>query len=230
MMRVAALYDIHGNLPALEAVLADVATVGIDHVVIGGDIFPGPMAREALRHLRQLAAPVSYIRGNGDRALVDVANGHDSVGLPHTLVPLLQWHAAQLDVSEVRAVSEWPLTLTLTLPQIKVLFCHATPRDDNEMFNLTTPAEQIAPAFANVSEQLIVCGHTHRQFDGIIAGHRIVNAGSVGMPFGGTEAEWLLLGEAVELRRTAYDRVAAAGRVMATDYPRKDEFIQMVLS
>jgi predicted phosphodiesterase len=81
-----------------------------------------------------------------------------------------------------------------------------------------------------VSEQLVVCGHTHRQFDRTIEGIRVVNAGSVGMPFGGVDAEWLLLGEAVEFRRTAYDRAAAVRRVKATDYPRRDEFIETVTS
>ena len=227
-MRVAALYDIHGNLPALEAVLADVERTGVDKIIIGGDIFPGPMAREVLQHLRQLSTPVSFIRGNGDRALVDVAHGRESMGLPPSLIPLFKWHAAQLDASDLQEVSQWPLATALSLPMGDVLFCHATPRDDNEMFNVSTPAERIAPAFAGVGEQLVVCGHTHRQFDRTIGTNRVVNAGSVGMPFGGTEAEWLLLGDAVELRRTAYDRSAAATRVLATDYPRKDEFIQMV--
>jgi putative phosphoesterase len=229
-MRVAALYDIHGNLPALEAVLDGVRLAGADHILIGGDVFPGPMAREVLHQIRDLTIPVSYIRGNGERGLVDVANGRESVGLPPAFVPVFQWHVAQLGSSDLQAVAQWPLTTALSLGKQRVLFCHATPRDDNEMFDATTPAARIAPAFAGVSEQLVVCGHTHRQFDRTIEGIRVVNAGSVGMPSGGVDAEWLLLGEAVEFRRTAYDRAAAVRRVKATDYPRRDEFIETVTS
>jgi putative phosphoesterase len=230
MMRVAALYDIHGNLPALEAVLADVQAAAVDHILVGGDVFPGPMAREVLQLLRTLTVPTSYIRGNGDRSLVDIAGGRESAGLPDALVPLFEWHAAQLDAADVETVARWPLTETLSVASNRVLFCHATPRDDNEMFNATTPVERIAPAFAAVREQLVVCGHTHRQFDRTINDRRVVNAGSVGMPFGATDAQWLLLGESAEFRSTVYDRAVAARRVMATDYPRKDEFIQLVLA
>lgn len=176
------------------------------------------------------AIPVSYIRGNGDRALVDVASGRESTGLSAAFIPLFQWHAAQLDTADVQAVSQWPLTSTLSLASVRLLFCHATPRDDNEMFNAATAAERIAPAFAGVREQLVVCGHTHRQFDRTVGDVRVLNAGSGGMPSGGIDAEWLLLDDDIEFRRTAYDRVSAISRVLATDYPRKDEFIQTVLA
>lgn len=229
-MRVAALYDIHGNLPALEAVLADARLAGVDHLLIGGDVFPGPMAHETLGYLRACDIPVQYIRGNGDRNLVEVAEGRQTRGLPPALVPLFEWHATQLDASMVQAISQWPLTATLLLGALgNVLFCHGTPRDDNEMFNAATPVEQIAPAFAGISEHIVICGHTHRQFDRMIGEVRVVNAGSVGMPFGGIDAEWLLLDDSVQLRRTPYDRANAVRRIMTTDYPRKNEFVQMAL-
>lgn len=230
-MRIAALYDIHGNLPALEAVIADARLAGADHLLIGGDIFPGPMAHETLGYLRALDIPVQYIRGNGDRNLVEVAEGRESPGLPPALVPLFEWQLTQLDRSSLHVVAQWPSLAALSVGALgEVLFCHGTPRDDNEMFNVSTPAARIEPAFAGVSRRLVICGHTHRQFDRMVGEVRVVNAGSVGMPFGGTEAEWLLLGDAVELRRTAYDRVDAARRIMTTDYPRKDEFIQVALA
>ena len=230
-MRVAALYDIHGNLPALEAVLEQVRIEEVTRIVVGGDVFPGPLAREVLRRLSTIAVPIDYIRGNGDRALVDVANGRESLGLPSALTPLFDWHASQLERSELQRISEWPLMTTLRVdPLGDVLFCHATPRDDNEIFNAMTPTDRIAPAFSGVDERLVICGHTHRPFDRTIGDIRVVNAGSVGMPFGGTEAEWLLLGETIEPRRTPYDLADATRRIVATDYPRKDEFIQIALS
>ncbi|HXT16536.1 MAG TPA: metallophosphoesterase family protein [Gemmatimonadaceae bacterium] len=230
-MRVAALYDIHGNLPALEAVLADVGRAAVDCIVVGGDIFPGPMARDVLHHVRALGIPVHYIRGNGDRALGDVAAGRESAGLPPAFVPLFEWHAAQLDRADLEIVARWPLTLTLPIGAFgEVMFCHATPRDDNELFTVSTPAERIRDAFEGVSERVVICGHTHRPFDRMIGDVRVVNAGSVGMPFGGKEAEWLLLDDGVEFRRTPYDLGEAKRRVMASDYPRKEEFVEMVLT
>ena len=229
-MLVAALYDIHGNLPALEAVLEQVRIEHVDRIVVGGDVFPGPMAREVFHRLRTLEVPVDYIRGNGDRALVDVASGRESIGLPSALIPLFEWHVSQLEQADLRRISEWPLTSALRIGHLgDVLFCHATPRDDNEMFNAMTPAERVAPAFSGVEERVVICGHTHRPFDRAIGEVRVVNAGSVGMPFSGTDAEWLLLGETIEPRRTPYDLADAARRIGATDYPRKDEFIQIAL-
>ena len=226
--RVAALYDIHGNLPALEAVLDDVRVLRVERILIGGDVFPGPMALEVLHRLRTLDVPIDYIRGNGDRNLVEVAEGREAIGLPPAFLPLFEWHVGQLDRTDVQAVATWPLTSSIdTLG--KVLFCHATPRDDNEMFNATTPAERLAPAFAGVVAEIVVCGHTHRQFDRMVGDLRVVNAGSVGMPFSGSGAEWLLLGETIELRRTAYDVDAARRDVLATHYPRKEEFVQVAL-
>jgi len=229
-MRIAALYDIHGNLPALEAVLADVRSVGVDCIVVGGDIFPGPMARDVLHYLIAIEIPVEFIRGNGDRALVEVANGTESAGLPPSLIPLFQWHAAQLEQADLSSVAAWPMTTALTVDELgDVLFCHATPRDDNEMFDVSTPDAQIAPAFAGVDARLVICGHTHRQFDRSIGGMRVVNAGSVGMPFDGRHARWLYLSDSVELRQTPYDLADAARRVRATDYPRAEEFIEAVM-
>jgi len=230
MNRLAALYDIHGNLPALEAVLAEVHGAGVHQILIGGDVFPGPMAREVLHRLRELDIPVLYIRGNGERAVADVAAGRQSAGLPPALVPLMEWHVAQLDPTDVQSMEAWPPTMTLSIASHgDVLFCHATPRDDNEMFNASTPGERIAPAFAGIAQRLVVCGHTHRPFERMVGDVRVVNAGSVGMPFSGTEAEWLLIGDDLEPRRTAYDLADAERRIRATDYPRADEFIQVAL-
>src|SRR3954464_5968021 len=113
MIRVAALYDIHGNLPALEAVIEDVRASGVQQLVVGGDVFPGPMARECLALLRSLDLPAHFIRGNGDRNVIERATGVDATGLPEAFVPLMDWHAAQLDRLEVEAMEAWPLTTTL---------------------------------------------------------------------------------------------------------------------
>ncbi len=223
-MRIAALYDIHGNLPALEAVVEDLRREPVDRVVVGGDVFPGPMVREVLAMLRHLAVPTDFIRGNCETAVLDERSGR-SVALPEQARETICWCAREIDAEEVAFLERWPLTLTLDVDEIgSVLFCHGTPRDDNEIFTAATPADRLAPAFANVAARLVVCGHTHMQFDRTIGAMRVVNAGSVGMPFGDDGAYWLRVGPGIAFRRSRYDLAAAAERIRATQYPQAEQF------
>lgn len=220
VMRIAALYDIHGNLPALEAALADVDAAGVDHIVVGGDVFPGPMALEALAMLRSLETPVSFIRGNCERDLLACRTGAENAELPESVRTQLRWTASRLGDDNAEFIANWPLTTLLEVEQIgTVLFCHATPRDDNEIFTLRTPLEQLAPAFEGVSADVVVCGHTHVPFDRRIGTLRVLNAGSVGMTFTAPGAYWLLLGPDVSFRRTVYNVERAAERIQRSDYP-----------
>jgi predicted phosphodiesterase len=213
-VRLAALYDIHGNLPALEAVLRDVRAAGVDHVVVGGDVLPGPMPRETLDVLLSLDVPATFITGNGEAAVLAERAGRDS-GVPPQYRATIQWVAAQIPDHHARLIAGWPKTTRLD----DVLFCHATPRDENEIFVRTTAADRLIPIFEAPGAPVVVCGHTHMQFDRGIGRVRVVNAGSVGMPFGEPGAYWALLDRDVELRRTIYDRQAAAARIRATAYP-----------
>jgi len=185
-MRVAALYDIHGNLPALDAVLAELPEV--DAIVIGGDVLPGPLARETLDRIASLDN-VHYVMGNGDRAAIE----------------------------EFPEVAGWPDTVTLDVDGLgPVRFCHGSPRSDTEIITTLTGEDRIGPMLEGVEERVIVGGHTHRQFDRTLLGRRIVNAGSIGLPYEGVAgAFWLLLGPGVELRRTDYDVPAAVERLRA---------------
>jgi putative phosphoesterase len=223
---IAALYDIHGNLPALEAVLAEVRREGADLVVIGGDVMPGPMSRECLAMLRALEVPVQLIRGNGERVVLAARAGEDiSVEVPEPFREVIHWSAAQLDDDTARWVSTWPATLRLTADAMGVvLFCHASPRNDSEIFTRTTSAARLEPVFAGANAPVVVCGHTHMQFDRQIGNTRVVNAGSVGMSFQGVGAYWLQIGDGLRLRRTEYDVHAAAERVRATKYPQAAAF------
>jgi len=225
MHRVAALYDIHGNLPALDAVLEEVRAARVDAVVVGGDVFPGPMASEALARLRSIPAPVHFISGNCERVLLEQLAGTAHPTLPAQARESIGWCGAQLAAEDRSFVASWPLTVQLAVDGIgPVLFCHATARDDDEIFTSRTPEDRVSRAFDGVAAALVVCGHTHMQFDRRVGGLRIVNAGSVGMPFGDPVADWLLLGPDVELRQTPYDLRAAAARVRATSYPQAEEF------
>jgi predicted phosphodiesterase len=225
-MRVAALYDVHGNLPALEAVLDEVRREAVDLVVVGGDVVPGPMGRETLALLLDLDLPVRFLHGNGESAVLARRTGREAA-VPEQAREIVRWQAGQLGENEARVLAGWPATLRIGVPGLgEVLFCHATPRDDTEIFTRGTADERLAPAFAGVDAPLVVCGHTHMPFDRTLGGTRIVNAGSVGMPFGAPGADWLLLGPGVEPRHTGYDLAAAADRIRATSYPGADRFAE----
>ena len=225
-MRVAALYDVHGNLPALEAVLNEVRAAGVDRIIVGGDLMPGPMPRECLDLLRAFDLPISFVRGNGDRETAAAARGEVGSAVPEYFRESIRWNAAQLSAADHDAIEEWPLSLRMTIPGMgAVLFCHATPRDDNEIFTITTAEEKLLPLFDPLGVDMVVCGHTHIQFDRGIGSTRVVNAGSIGMPFDEPGAYWLLLdGPDVDLRKTAYDRDAAAQRIRQSSYPLAEEF------
>lgn len=224
-MRLAALYDIHGNLPALEATLRDVHAVGVDAVVVGGDVLPGPMPRETLACLTALDVPVHFIRGNGDRVVAAYLAGGDITEVPEAFRDTIAWTADQLDAEQRTAVALWPSSCQLVASGVgPTFFCHATARNDTDCFTRTTPSERLELVFAGVEASVVVCGHTHMQFDRTLARHRVVNAGSVGMPFSAPRgAYWLLLADGLHLRRTDYDVEAAAERLRATSFPRVEE-------
>jgi predicted phosphodiesterase len=228
-MRVAALYDIHGNLPALEAVLEEVRQAKVDRVVVGGDVVPGPMLGPTLRCLLDLDIPVQFIQGNCEVAVLAEMTGTEPPEwyrtVPEEARQIVRWQAQQLQREHERLFAGWPRTLRVQIPGLgEVLFCHATPRDENEIFTRLTPEERLLPVFEGLDVSLVVCGHTHMQFDRTIGTVRVVNAGSVGMPFGEPGADWLLLGPDVQLRHTAYDLTNAAERIRATDYPQAQDF------
>lgn len=195
-MRVAALYDIHGNLGALDAVLA---VVEADEIVIGGDIVLGGRSRETLDRVMALGSHTRVIRGNCDRLVVDAFDGRPlPARLPTAVQDSIVATAKQLSPRHRDYLAALPDTLVLG----SVLFCHATPRDDDEIFGVETPSDAVRLMFAGVTQPLAVCGHTHVQFDRTIDRLRIVNAGSVGMPLGPPGAYWLLLDPDVHLMRT----------------------------
>jgi putative phosphoesterase len=217
-VRVAALYDVHGNLPALEAVLAEVDRERVDAIVCGGDVVWGPLPAECLERLR--AAGAGFVRGNADR---DVVSGDDEID---------RYAAGRLTDAHRAFVASWPLSLELEVDDLgRVLFCHATPRSDDEILTRDTPDEAVAQALAGVEVDLVVVGHTHLQFDRRVAGApRLVNAGSVGMPYeGDADARWLLLGPEIEFRRTRYDVEPAIDTILATGMPQVERIVESAL-
>jgi putative phosphoesterase len=219
-MRVAALADVHGNLPALEAVLADVAREGVDLVVSCGDLAAGPMPAECVDRLVALGDRVRWVRGNADREAV-----------PQAAEDVSAFAAARLGERRRRLLAEAPTAVELELPGLgRVCFCHGSPRSDEEILTKVSPAERVAAALAGTEARLVVGGHTHVQFDREVSGRRLVNAGSVGMPYEGRRgAFWALLGPDVELRWTTYEVEAAVAAIRQTGYPRADELAGWLL-
>jgi predicted phosphodiesterase len=218
-MRILALYDIHGNPDALGAVLCDPQAEGADVVLVGGDAVPGARAREALDLLNGLAVPVQWVRGNGEREVVAAVaglsgSGPDTEDLAGSTAAVT---AAELGTARAHALGELPLTQSID----GVLFCHASPRRDDEMLTRLSSPERWAEALAGIDAGLVVAGHTHQQDDRVVGGVRFVNAGSVGLSYEGDgDARWLWVENGVpELRRTAYDHVAAGRRMLDTGYP-----------
>jgi putative phosphoesterase len=209
MTRVAALYDIHANLPALDAVLAEADAA--DLIVVGGDFAHGPLPAETVDRLRALGDRVRFIRGNADREV-----GAEAA-----------WQREPLGEERLRFVAGLPETVTVEVDGLgSVLFCHGSPRSDEEIITAVTPEERLGRILAGVTQPVVVCGHTHHQFDRSVRGVRVVNAGSVGMPYEGRPgAFWAMLGPDVELRSTAYDLHAAAAAIAASGYPDAAELV-----
>jgi putative phosphoesterase len=204
-VRVAALYDVHGNLPALDAVLAE---VDADVILVGGDAVAGPWPAETLTRLRGLEGDVRFIRGNADREIAEQTPG---LAPPH----LMEFVRSRLSAEEIDFLGSLPLTESVAVDGLgDVLFCHATPRNDEEIFTRISPDDRWRAALDGVAADVVVCGHTHIQFDRRIDDIRLVNAGSVGMPYEREPgAYWAFLGPDVELRRTRYAPadIAASG-------------------
>lgn len=229
-MRVAALYDIHGNLPALEAVLAEVAREGVDAVVVGGDVVAGPQPSETLERLRALGERVRFVRGNGDREVVAAydAGRVDPRAEDGPPARARAFSAAGVSDAQRDLLDGFEPTVVLDVDGLgAVLFCHGSPRSDSEIITTATADERLAAILAEVPEPTVVGGHTHRQFDRSLPGHRFINAGSVGCPYEGRAgAYWALLGPDVALRRTEYDIAAAREAMRATGYPELDEMLR----
>jgi putative phosphoesterase len=217
-VRVAALYDVHGNLPALEAVLAEVEREQVDAIVLGGDCIHGPQPLETLQRLQALGERAVWIRGNTDRLIAEEAGGDT----------LHAWAADRLGPERVAYLEALPPMHELDVDGLgTVLFCHATPRSDEEIVTPLTPDERLAAILEGVAADVVVAGHTHMQEDRTVRGIRWVSAGSVGLPYeDDIKAFWALLGPDVELRRTAFDVDAAIRAFEAVEREDAREFVE----
>jgi predicted phosphodiesterase len=211
-VRVAALYDVHGNLPALEAVLAEAEAARADAIVLGGDLVAGAYPHETLARIRSLDA--ISIRGNSDELAEPWPEEWDAER---------RWLAGLLDEDE-RA---WLDALPFSWSADETLYVHANPRDTWGRVDAQTPEAEAAALLEGVEARRVVSGHVHLQFEREVAGRRWVGAGSVGLPY---EAEpgayWALVEPGrVSFRRTEYDAAGVAEAIRASGHPLADRLL-----
>jgi putative phosphoesterase len=234
--RVAAVYDVHGNLPALEAVLTDLESVNPDLIVVGGDVVAGPMPAEVLDRLAALSESVCFVRGNADREVVAAyGDGRyaDATEAADPAERVAAYAASKIDRAHRDLLASFAERLVVDVEGVgQVLFCHGSPRSDEEIVTAATTEVRLREILAGVDQDLVVCGHTHAQFDRRVGRKRVINAGSVGMPYQGKPvgAFWLLLGVGgVSLRRRGYDLDRTVRQIRATGYPDAEDMAEILL-
>jgi putative phosphoesterase len=205
---VAVVSDVHANVAALTAVLAENEIESADLVVSCGDLTWGSQPDETVTLMRGLGGKALFIRGNGERAVLEIAAGGRA---PQT--PRESWVPARHSAGSVTFVAAFPFSIVIEITGLgPVRFCHGSPRSDTEVVTTATPAERFSELAADIEEDVLVTGHTHMQFDRRVDGRRSVNPGSVGLPYHQGQpgiAYWALLGPDVSLRQTRYDITAA---------------------
>jgi len=221
-VRVAALADVHGNAPALAAVLEEVERESPDLVVFCGDLTWGSLPQETLALVRSLEIPARFVRGNADRM---VAVDTESQRGP--------WMASMHADEDLGFLASFEPTVSVDVDGLgATCFCHGSPRSDEECVTERTPAERVREFMAGREERVVVTAHVHVQYDRTVEGVRLLCPGSVGLPYEGRGggAYWALLGPDVELRRTEYDVKAAVAQMRATDDPRGEQIVELMLN
>ncbi|MFT8363321.1 MAG: metallophosphoesterase family protein [Sporolactobacillus sp.] len=231
-MRIAALYDIHGNFPALKAVLDELNDLKPDRVVIGGDIVSGSMPVQTLECLLNLKrnVKVTFIQGNGDREVIEASKGLELNGLSEQGKKKQRWVAEQLTEKQIEFLSSFERTASIHVDNMgNILFCHATPFSDSDIFTPESDIKRIGQLFEAVEQPIIVCGHTHMQFKLELEKKVIFNAGSVGMPFAKRSgAYWFFIDSdqaTINFKQTFYDLNLASKLLRTSGDPYVEEFV-----
>lgn len=244
-MRVAIISDIHGNLVALGAALADIAGQAVDQIVCLGDVaLAGPQPREVSQRLRALGYPV--VMGNCDAWMLDPPPPDPTKeGDAARLEAIERWSTEQLTEEDKTYFRSFQPTVSLSLGEGKSLLCfHGTPRSYGEIIKATTLDSQLDEVFAGVEADVLVGGHTHAQLFRRWRGALLLNPGSVGLPFDGVPpdsgpfpglhnpawAEYLLLTAdgprlSVDLRRVPYSLDELRRAITASGMPHAEWFV-----
>ncbi|MED4017028.1 metallophosphoesterase family protein [Sutcliffiella cohnii] len=229
LKRVAAIYDIHGNYSALNAVLEEIQGCNVDSIVIGGDLAWGPQPALVMKRIMALEGDVHFIKGNADREVGERYGVKQ--GLDEWIAEINQWCADQLTESQLKFLNNLQKEVTLNIDGLgEVLFVHGSPRNDEEAIRKDTSEIEIKPMIDSVKQEIIVCGHTHIHFDRTVLDKRIINAGSVGLQSAARGACWALLGPDVDLRETEYNYQLAAEQIRQSGMPMASAFADHVLN
>lgn len=227
-MAVAVISDVHGNLPALQAVLADIAAEGFESIVSAGDLASGPMPAECIELLASSHIDVDYVMGNTDRGVIAAFDTRKAGMAPEDDAhPIDQFAATRITEMHRDMLDAFRPTVTVG----GALVCHGSPASDEFVVTMKSPRERVERAAREAAAPVIVGGHVHHQFTSPAGPGRLwVNAGSVGMPYEGAPgAYWLALTESgPEHRRTSYDVEAAISAISATGYPSLSELARIL--
>jgi putative phosphoesterase len=228
---VAVLSDVHGVLPVLDAVLADPDVAAAERIVITGDLLAGPLPAQTLDRFDELGDRLILVRGNADTELAAIRDD-PARAVPD---PICTWAVTQLDDARIDRVARLPHPVRLDVQGFgPVLFCHGTPRDEDEVVLVDTRMQRWSEVFAELPADVrtICCGHTHMPFVRLVDRRLVINPGSIGMPYGRAGGNWALLSDGnVTLRHTAVDLAQVRDRIIAdSDYPDVEAWVHSYLS
>jgi predicted phosphodiesterase len=223
--RVAALADVHGNAPALEAVLAEVEREAPDLIVFCGDVTWGALPEETVALVEALGERARFVRGNTERELLGLFEE-----LPADASAQERFLVERHDARARELVAGFAGHVVVEIDGLgPTRFCHGSPRSDEELVTEATPVERVREFLAGVEEKAVVTAHTHVSYERVVDGVRLLNPGSVGLPYDGSPgAYWALLGPGVEHRRTEYDLDETERRVRAGGNPFGDLIMEIL--
>jgi putative phosphoesterase len=209
--------DTHGIAPALEAVLAEEARDPSEVLIVAGDIAAGPQPNRVIDILREHQGRLVAISGNGDREIVEVRDGKDPAGVNG----IFAWAAQEITLENLAWLRDLTKTVELDIANHgRVHVCHATPQNDLDIVLVDSRLARWSEVFADLSDQvqMVILGHTHMPFQRLVNRRRVINPGSVGMPYGASGAHWTRLRQdgVIETRVTRYDVGAALDAIEAS--------------
>jgi len=187
------------------------------------------MPVQTIECLRGLGDAVRFVLGNSDREMVEAFDaGAQAPPGDELLDRWTHWAAQRLERSHRDFLASFAPKVAVEIDGLgPTLFCHGSPRSDSEIITALSGEDRLAPMLGGIEERTIVCGHTHRQFDRRVLGKRLINAGSVGIPYEGVPgAFWCLLGPDAQQRRTEYDIGVALRTMSESGLPELDEMFK----
>ncbi len=239
MSKLAVIADIHANLVAFETTLSDIKTQGITDILCLGDVANfGPQPVETLELIREIACPI--VMGNNDATLLEPIKPETLPEEKRWFAEVEAWCAEQFSDDHKSFIRSFKPIVELELDNLQLLAYHGSPKSYNDPITATTPDEVLESYFANSNADIFVGGHTHEQFIRRYFDKRVLNPGSVGLPYvlrrGSSEglnlavAEYAILevisGEHnVTFRRIRYDTEKLNQAVTTSEMPHREQWL-----